>query len=118
MPSKSEIKFDSRLRDFLQREFGDLGRRQQLLLDMSGLEQRLEIADAIEFERQHGIPRERIDQLEDDTWVDLSRAHLLTLLRLERDVQTRDPQFKFLRVVADPIWKTFDTPAIGFIGED
>ncbi len=115
---KKDPEFDRRLRRFLNREFANVLRSQQLMVDMTGLEERLQIADATDFERRHRIPRGRIDQLEDDSWNDLSREHLLKLLALESEVRQQEPDFQLFSVVPDPIWATFETPAIGFIGKN
>src|SRR2546423_1698542 len=88
-------RFEKRLREFLDRKFLHIPRSGQLLVDMTGLEGLLGIANAVDFERRYGIPRDRIGGLERDNWFELSREHLLTLLTLESEVRrTRDDNFQ------------------------
>ncbi|MEK7992180.1 MAG: hypothetical protein AAB403_00090 [Planctomycetota bacterium] len=116
MAETTDPTFNRRLRKFRLREFRHIRGSQQLMLDMTGLEELLGIADASDFARRHGIPRSRIAQLEDDSWSELSKPHLLKLLALESDVRHDHPDFQLLRVVPDLLWATFDSPAIGFVG--
>src|SRR5262245_18152133 len=94
------------------------GLRTQLVVDMTGLEGRLGIANAVDFEKLHDVPRNRVTQLEKDTRVELSRKHLLKLLQLEKQVQRDHPDFRLFELRRDPVWETFSTVGCGFIGKD
>lgn len=110
--------FRQRLSRLIARETDTLQDLKQLHVDMTGLEALLDVRGGTEFQRKYGIPRGRIDQLEDDTWVDISRQHLLTLLRLEQRALRRNPNFRFMSVVPDPMWGTFGKPAVALVGKD
>lgn len=86
---------------------------------MTGLEGHLEIANATDFEKRFGLPRARVDQLEDDTWYELARGHLFKLLALESEVRKDHPDFVFFRLEPNPLWETFaNAGGVGLTGID
>jgi hypothetical protein len=112
----SRTDFRLRLAAFLNRDLKEL--RSQLVVNMTALEAHLAIANATDFDREYEVPRNRVVQLERDTWVDLSRKHLQKLYQLEARVRAFSPDFRLFELRVDPLWETFATSGLGFVGKD
>jgi hypothetical protein len=108
--------FRTRLAAFINRDFKDL--RTQLVVDMTSMESLLGTPNATDFANAFDIPRNRVTKFEKDTWVDISRKHLQKLLQLEARIRVTKPAFSLFTLRRDPIWETFESTGIGFVGQD
>ena len=76
----------------------------QITFQMSELVRRLGLSHA-QIEELHGITKEHVEQLVDDSWLQIRRTELQTLLALAADSQLGADSF--ISVQPHPAWETF-----------
>jgi hypothetical protein len=80
----------------------------QLTFDITGLVKKLGLDTPAQLANEYDMRKEHVEQLQRDTWQELSREELIKLHALEQMVvSTTDPDFKLLEVKPHPIWQTF-----------
>lgn len=92
----------------------------ELTFKMRELRHLLGDPTASEFAERHKITEELLQKLETDTWLQLSRPDLVTLLTLAESVSTKDKRFELLVTRPHPLWSTFteDGPTLLFRPRD